>query len=158
MSTATASAPTPTVFPTSTATPSAAEASTVAPSAPTPAVPAGGEPVGSRSTPGGWFPTGAVPQADAAAGEARSPFPSTGVPVVEPIAGEPAAADDEDAEPARRRHPYTWLHLIVLAVVAFVLGFLIVALWNRGQDAQGAGAGAAGVVLETGPPGSSYAA
>ncbi|WP_421734290.1 hypothetical protein [Cellulomonas sp.] len=41
--------------------------------------------------------------------------------------------DDEDDE-ERPRHPYTWLHLIVLALVAFVLGFLIVLLLGNTTD------------------------
>ncbi|MCC2320114.1 hypothetical protein [Cellulomonas xiejunii] len=36
--------------------------------------------------------------------------------------------EDDDDEPSRRLHPYTWLHVLVLAVVAFVLGFLIMLL------------------------------
>lgn len=48
--------------------------------------------------------------------------------------------DDEGDEPVVRRYPYTWLHLIVLAVVAFVLGFLVVALWNHGRPAGTPGA------------------
>jgi hypothetical protein len=36
--------------------------------------------------------------------------------------------DEDDDEPSRRLHPYTWLHVLVLAVVAFVLGFLIMLL------------------------------
>ena len=57
----------------------------------------------------------------------------------------------------RRRHPYTWLHLIVLALVAFVLGFLVVALWNQGRQNGADGAAAASLVVVA-PPGSSYAA
>ncbi|CAL8972443.1 MAG: hypothetical protein BGO38_12805 [Cellulomonas sp. 73-145] len=48
--------------------------------------------------------------------------------------------DDEDDEPVARRHPYTWLHLIVLVIVAFVLGFLVVALWNHGRPSGSSGA------------------
>ncbi|QGQ18949.1 hypothetical protein GC089_06485 [Cellulomonas sp. JZ18] len=55
--------------------------------------------------------------------------------------GRPAAPadehhDDEDDledERERRRHPYTWLHLLVLALVAFVLGFLIMLLLIRAR-------------------------
>jgi hypothetical protein len=57
----------------------------------------------------------------------------------------------------RRRHPYTWLHVIVLALVAFVLGFLIVALWNKGKASGAEGEPTVGVVVVA-PPGSSYAA
>jgi hypothetical protein len=43
--------------------------------------------------------------------------------------------DDFDERP---RHPYTWLHLIVLALVAFVLGFLIVLLLSNNSKEDGA--------------------
>ena len=47
----------------------------------------------------------------------------------------------------RPRHPYTWLHLIVLALVAFVLGFLIVLLLsNNSKDDAGSTAAAPSVV------------
>jgi hypothetical protein len=56
------------------------------------------------------------------------------------------ARDDEDDwdedDEERPRHPYTWLHLIVLALVAFVLGFLIVLLLSRGSDDSGSTAAA----------------
>ena len=39
--------------------------------------------------------------------------------------------DDDDEDDERPRHPYTWLHFIVLALVAFVLGFLIVLLLSQ---------------------------
>jgi hypothetical protein len=42
--------------------------------------------------------------------------------------------DDDDDFDERPRHPYTWLHLIVLALVAFVLGFLIVLLLSKNAD------------------------
>ncbi|ASR54949.1 hypothetical protein CBP52_07390 [Cellulomonas sp. PSBB021] len=42
-----------------------------------------------------------------------------------------AVEPDEEEDDERPRHPYTWLHLIVLAVVAFVLGFLIVLLYTK---------------------------
>ena len=41
--------------------------------------------------------------------------------------------DDEDDD-ERPSHPYTWLQLIVLALVAFVLGFLIVLLAGHGSS------------------------
>lgn len=41
-------------------------------------------------------------------------------------------ADENDERPS---HPYTWLQLIVLAFVAFVLGFLIVLLAGHGSAA-----------------------
>lgn len=80
----------------------------------------------------------------------QSPFPSTGVTQV-------AAPAEDDDEPARRRHPYTWLHVIVLAIVAFVLGFLIVALWNQGRSGAEGESATAPAVVETGPVGSSSA-
>lgn len=66
--------------------------------------------------------------------------------------------DEDDEQPARRRHPYTWLHLIVLALVAFVLGFLIMALWNQGKSNGAEGAAASVAVVVVAPPGSSSAA
>ena len=51
--------------------------------------------------------------------------------------------DDDDELDERPRHPYTWLHLIVLALVAFVLGFLIVLLLsNNSEDDPGSTAAA----------------
>jgi hypothetical protein len=49
---------------------------------------------------------------------------------------------DEDDEPTTRRHPYTWLHLLVLSLVAFVLGFLAMLLYIQasGNDEPAAGA------------------
>ncbi|MDM7831654.1 hypothetical protein [Cellulomonas edaphi] len=73
-------------------------------------------------------------------------------PAWAPIAAEaPAAAGlpdraaevddlDEDDDERKPRHPYTWLHLIVLALVAFVLGFLIMLLVvNNRPDGSAAG-------------------
>ncbi|MGW6129703.1 hypothetical protein ACWFNE_06730 [Cellulomonas sp. NPDC055163] len=42
--------------------------------------------------------------------------------------------EDDDEDDERPSHPYTWLQLLVLALVAFVLGFLIVLLGSRGSD------------------------
>lgn len=42
---------------------------------------------------------------------------------------------DGDEDDERPSHPYTWLQLIVLALVAFVLGFLIVLLAGHGSAA-----------------------
>ncbi|WP_309134050.1 hypothetical protein [Cellulomonas sp.] len=42
--------------------------------------------------------------------------------------------DDLDDERERRRHPYTWLHLLILALVAFVLGFLVMLLLIRTRE------------------------
>lgn len=114
------------------------------------------EPVSEPSSSAGWFPTGATPTSGAAvqAGP-HSPFPATGATAV---AEATEMADEDDERPVRRRHPYTWLHLVVLALVAFVLGFLIVALWNQGRSNGADGdTGAAALVVQA-PPGSSYAA
>jgi hypothetical protein len=56
----------------------------------------------------------------------------------EPVAsgtlyGDEDDEDDEDDD-ERPSHPYTWLQLIVLALVAFVLGFLIVLLAGHGSS------------------------
>ncbi len=51
------------------------------------------------------------------------------------------ATDDEDEVDERElrpRHPYTWLHLLVLALVAFVLGFLVMLLVINGRSDNGA--------------------
>ncbi|MCM0641431.1 hypothetical protein, partial [Cellulomonas wangsupingiae] len=53
--------------------------------------------------------------------------------------------EDED-EPARRLHPYTWLHVLVLAVVAFVLGFLIMLLVIQARDVNDSGETAAALL------------
>lgn len=45
------------------------------------------------------------------------------------------APDDEAVEPPR--HPYTWLHMIVLVLVAFVLGMLIFVVLLRDSGAEG---------------------
>ncbi|GEN78508.1 hypothetical protein [Actinotalea fermentans] len=64
--------------------------------------------------------------------------PSRAVP--EDVEDEP---DDEAAEPPR--HPYTWLHMIVLVLVAFVLGMLIFVVLLRDSGAEGTqGAGVVG--------------
>jgi len=50
--------------------------------------------------------------------------------------GSTGATDEDDElelEEQRPRHPYTWLHLLVLALVAFVLGFLIMLLVVNGR-------------------------
>ncbi|MFS0705915.1 hypothetical protein AB6N23_15500, partial [Cellulomonas sp. 179-A 9B4 NHS] len=91
---------------------------------------------------------GSSPFAPAADGRGTTgPAPDAAVPV----RGEPSAPwgravadehDDEDLddEPETRRYPYTWLHLLVLALVAFVLGFLIMLLLiNARGDETAAG-------------------
>jgi hypothetical protein len=55
--------------------------------------------------------------------------------------------DEDDDDEARPRHPYTWLHLIVLALVAFVLGFLITLLLTK--EPGGGAKGAAPVTPDT---------
>lgn len=107
-----------------------------------------------------WVPGGAPPAAppgptgpaaDARPGSAPwAPDPEpTPRPADEPAAppwavARPSSApvdedddDYDDDEPARRLHPYTWLHVLVLAVVAFVLGFLIMLLVIQTRGAQG---------------------
>jgi hypothetical protein len=113
---------------------------------------------------GSWA-TGAAPlvPAPAVADEAeaatagQSPFPATGATGA--TAAVAPVVEAEDEQPVRRRHPYTWLHLLVLALVAFVLGFLIVALWNQGRsNGAHAASSAAAVVVVLAPPASSYPA
>ncbi|WP_066587592.1 hypothetical protein [Cellulomonas timonensis] len=74
----------------------------------------------------------------------------------------PYASDDDDEDDEydeRPSHPYTWLQLIVLALVAFVLGFLIMLLGSKaaGGDESAAGPAttdvAAGVVAVDISPG-----
>ena len=94
-----------------------------------------------------------TPGSPLGAASSGSPFPRTGATAL-------AATDDEDDDehPARRRHPYTWLHIIVLALVAFVLGFLVMALWNQGKSNGADGtSGAVGAVVVPAPDSSSAA-
>ncbi|MGV8977354.1 MAG: hypothetical protein ACOH17_04865 [Cellulomonas sp.] len=59
----------------------------------------------------------------------------------EPASSGTLYGDDDKDEDERPSHPYTWLQLIVLALVAFVLGFLIVLLAGHGSaDAKPASA------------------
>lgn len=51
----------------------------------------------------------------------------------EPVASGSLYGDDDEDDDQRPSHPYTWLQLIVLALVAFVLGFLIVLLAGHGS-------------------------
>ncbi|MDC7121188.1 hypothetical protein OMK64_06530 [Cellulomonas fimi] len=91
--------------------------------------------------PGSWgrpadTPVGAPAGPDGGAPFAQRPDPTAArAPRVDDLDEDDDEDDDEDAE-ERPRHPYTWLHLIVLALVAFVLGFLIVLLLNnaRGEE------------------------
>ncbi|HEY5518383.1 MAG TPA: hypothetical protein VIK17_01920 [Cellulomonas sp.] len=53
----------------------------------------------------------------------------------EPVASGTLYGDEDDEDDDERpSHPYTWLQLIVLALVAFVLGFLIVLLAGHGSS------------------------
>ena len=73
-------------------------------------------------------------------GSADSPL-SGGV--IAPAAPEQADTDEElDEAPD---HPYTWLHMIVLVLVAFILGMLIFMVVM--QDPKPSAAGAAGTQL-----------
>jgi hypothetical protein len=57
---------------------------------------------------------------------------SVGAPVDEPDLGDPQV---EIPRPTRPKGPsYTWLHLVVLALVAFVLGWVIVLLLDRSSS------------------------
>jgi hypothetical protein len=90
------------------------------------------------STPGLW---GAVPGAEHEDDE----------PAAE-VENDPTEPDD--AKVAKPRS-YTWLHLVVLALVAFVLGWVIFLLLdNASTSTTGAQASAVGLqtVVDTGPP------
>jgi hypothetical protein len=59
---------------------------------------------------------------------------------------------DEQPERLRRPLPFTWLQWIILAVVAFVLGFLIIFVANTATNAAGADVPAvADAVLDAAP-------
>lgn len=78
--------------------------------------------------------------------------PASG-PQAAPVAHEPEVDDEHEEESAR--HPYTWLHMIVLVVVAFILGMLIFMVIMQ-DDSPGTGAAkpqGAGVleVVDDGP-------
>ena len=84
-----------------------------------------------------WRP---VEDAPPAFGAVPSPQPPSAVedgPVAAP-ATSPTDALEPDEDPALvpepRSQPYTWLHLVVLVAVAFVLGMLIIMVVN--QDAR----------------------
>lgn len=122
-------------------------------SPPPPGGPASWSPGGTGQAAGGaaawqsWAPNGASPQPAAeqqreSAGPATAGGPSWARPAAATAAGPDAPAAAADAEPdaapdeGTRRHPYTWLHFIVLVLVAFVLGFVImlVVIKSRGAD------------------------
>ncbi|NNH08735.1 hypothetical protein HLB10_16820, partial [Cellulomonas fimi] len=128
------------------------------------AVPAGDVP-GAAATPWGAKPDATdVPSPFGARSETPRPDPLRPDPArPDPARPDPLRStgrdlddedDDEDDDDERPRHPYTWLHLIVLALVAFVLGFLIVLLLNNARPAEPGTAGAsATVTVVDGPPG-----
>lgn len=73
-----------------------------------------------------------------------------------PLAGAERSVEHDDAselaeEPARH-HPYTWLHMIVLVLVAFVLGMLIFMVVMRDAPDPGATGADAVLGLALGPP------
>ncbi|MFC6450759.1 hypothetical protein [Cellulomonas gelida] len=63
-----------------------------------------------------------------------------------PVPGAEHDDDEDDEVESRPRHPYTWLHLIVLALVAFVLGFLLVLLYTKANDGASAASSALSIV------------
>jgi hypothetical protein len=73
-------------------------------------------------------------------GSTPSSSGSSGVaPSTEPLLDEP-----EDEAP---KHPYTWLHMIVLVLVAFILGMLIFMAVSQDDPDGGAARGPAAVVV-----------
>lgn len=83
----------------------------------------------------GWTPTAAASESPA------------GRRVVAPVTAAVADETDEDLDQEvdeAPRHPYTWLHMIVLVVVAFVLGMLIFVVLLRDDAAGVEGAGLPG--------------
>jgi hypothetical protein len=54
---------------------------------------------------------------------------------------ERAVRDDPEIEDDVVHHPYTWLHMIVLVVVAFILGMLIFMVVSQDDPAAAAAAG-----------------
>lgn len=117
----------------------------------TPPVTSSPAPQAAAATPA-WSAAPVATPEPAAAGGGWSPTPvpasTWGAPAssdedARPFASVPGTEDDDEYDEVdeRPRHPYTWLHLIVLAVVAFVLGFLIVLLLSKaGDDAAAAAA------------------
>ncbi|WP_448061402.1 hypothetical protein [Cellulomonas hominis] len=63
---------------------------------------------------------------------------------------EDALVDVTDEDAPRRAYPYTWLQMIVLALVAFVLGFLIILLGGRAAAGDEGTAAGPGTVAPTG--------
>ncbi|MBX9246074.1 hypothetical protein ICW40_14825 [Actinotalea ferrariae] len=99
----------------------------------------------------GWTPTPEAPSSGSAAADAG---PSGGASPVDARDAEPELDDEagtQAPEPVRA-HPYTWLHMIVLVVVAFVLGMLIFMVVMRdAPPADGTGQGAAADVVAAAP-------
>jgi predicted small secreted protein len=59
---------------------------------------------------------------------------------------------DEQPERLRRPLPYTWLQWVILAVVAFVLGFLVILVANTASNGAGPDVPAlAAAVLDAAP-------
>jgi len=85
--------------------------------------------------------SGTVPAPRAGGGPAVAGFGVSSLESPDPLRAsardEDDDYDDDEDDDERPRHPYTWLHLIVLALVAFVLGFLIVLLLSRSDGDAG---------------------
>jgi hypothetical protein len=78
-------------------------------------------------------------------GQGWAPAPSP--TPVGAVASADEAPDADDVADELPRHPYTWLHMIVLVLVAFVLGMLIFVVLLRDSDPGGTqGAGTVGDV------------
>lgn len=97
------------------------------------------------SAPAGAWPAGpasdeeAAPRWGSLASSSAAPSRSQARP--DPVRGTAPVGDldddddyDDEDDDERPSHPYTWLQLIVLALVAFVLGFLIVLLGSEKSD------------------------
>jgi hypothetical protein len=89
----------------------------------------------------------------------QAQFGSTGSASWEAAVGSSTAGDQgydeyEDDEP---RHPYTWLHYLILVAVAFVLGLLIweLVLGPRGGDVNSQG-GSVSITQLAGAPTATY--
>src|SRR5690606_16606877 len=85
----------------------------------------------------GWTPAPETGTATPPGGQRATEVTATVAPVVTADEDDDEDLDDEDLP----RHPYTWLHMIALVLVAFVLGMLIfmVVLKDAGpSDPQGA--------------------
>ena len=114
----------------------------------------------SATAPAAWAPTGLSPSgtvpAPRAGGEPAAPaFAASSAGRPDHVGfgtthDEDDDFDDDDDYDERPRHPYTWLHLIVLALVAFVLGFLIVLLLSNNSADDAGSTAAAHLVI--GPP------